>query len=330
MAAVAAVAVAGACDASPVAASVNGVAIKQTALNQLLRLETANTAYVSSINRAAAANGGGISVTGDAPNTLSTRFSSGILSTVIQAEAVHQRLQSGPGLPGPAERAATRAVDQALFGSLWLSFPPAFRDIQVTQDAEHAALEPATAAPATLRSAYTSAQRFFFAQVCTRTIAVSVLAPDGSLDRAASLGQARNLAAQYNLTHTTPALKPALGTPSGGVVACYDGAGLEAQGAAGFNQVLALAPGQAAAPEATGFGYRVLAVDSRQVLPFDLAAQKALALGIAQVRGSADPALAAVVSAARVTVDPQYGTWDPRNGAVIPASPLGANSSSTP
>ncbi|MCU4187080.1 hypothetical protein K6U06_22135 [Acidiferrimicrobium sp. IK] len=322
--------VAGACDTSPVAASVNGAVIKQTALDLELRLQTSNKAYVASIDRAAAQSGNSISVTGDAPGTYSTRFVAGVLSTMIQALAIHQHLAATGQLPGPEQLAAARSVDEALFGSTWLSFPQAFRDTQVAQDAEHAAIEPAPTDTSTLRSAYQSVQKYFFSQVCVRSISVSVLNSDGTLNQGASLGQANQIVNQYNLAHSDPSLGTVLGRPSGGVVTCYDGQGLELQGAALFNQVLALAPGTAAQPQQTAYGYHITAVDSRTFQPFDAVTQKALALGIAQAQGAADPALGSVVAPAKVSVNPAYGTWDGRTGSVTAPSPLGANSSTTP
>ena len=315
-----------ACNTSPVAASVNGSEIKETALNLLVRLQASNRPYVASIDRAAAANSGGVTVTGDAPGTYSTKFVSGVLSTMIQALAVHQHLAATGRLPGAEQLAAARSVDEALFGSVWLSFPQAFRDTQVAQDAEHAAIEPAPTNLAQLRSAYQSVSKYFFSQVCVRSISVAVTRPDGSLNDSASLGSADQIVNQYNLVHADPSLRAALGRPAGGVVTCYDGLGLEKQGQAFFDQVLALAPGTAAKPQKTAFGYQVLAVDSRRPLPFDTATQKALALGIAQAQGASDPALGAVVGPAHVTVDPRYGTWDRSTGSVTPPSPLGANS----
>ncbi len=310
--------VAGACDTSPVAASVNGAQIKETALNLELRLQTSNKAYVASIDRAATSNNS-ISVVGDAPGTYSTRFAAGVLSTMIQALAVHQRLAATGRLPGAEQLAAARAVDEALFGSLWLSFPQAFRDTQVAQDAEHAVIEPAPTNIAMLRNAYQSVSKYFFSQVCVRSISVAVRSSGGSLDRAASFTTANRIVRRYDL-----------GQRSGGAVTCYTGAGLELQGASLFDQVLALAPGTAAAPQATSFGYQVVAVDSRRPMAFDAVVQKALALGIAQAQGAADPALAAVVGPAHVTVDPAYGTWDPSTASISAPSPLGANSSNNP
>lgn len=319
--------VAGACDASPVAASVNGAVIKQTALDLELRLQASNKTYVASIDRAAATSGNSISVTGDAPGTYSTRFVAGVLSTMVQALAVHQRLAATGRLPGAAQLAAARAVDEALFGSTWLSFPQAFRDTQVAQDAEHAAIEPAPTGPVTLRAAYQAVVKYFFSNVCVRSISVAVHAADGSLDRAASRTSADQLVSRYNRSHGNPGLTASPAQSFGGNVSCYTGDGLEQQGAALFAQVLALAPGTAATPKATAYGYEVTAVDSRQVQPFDAATEKALALGIAQAQGASDPALGAVVGAAHVSIGPSYGKWDPATGSITVPSPLGANSS---
>jgi hypothetical protein len=311
---------AGACDTSPVAASVNGQQIKQTALNLQVRLQTANKAYVARIDQNAAANAGNISVTGDAPGTYSTRFVAGVLTGMIQSAAVHQRLASTGRLPGSAQLAAARALDQALFGSTWFGFPQAFRDQQVEQDAEHAQIEPDPTNVSSLQSAYGQVRPYLFSQVCTRTIAVTVRAADGSVDFPASLAAARTVVARFGLSPDSV----------GGDVACYDGAGLESQGAAFFNQVLVLAPGHAAAPQRTSFGYQVVAVDSRRTLPLDDAVRRAIALAIAQLQASADPAVTSLARSARVTVDPAYGTWSSRTVSVTAPSPLGANSTTTP
>jgi hypothetical protein len=93
-----------------------------------------------------------------------------------------------------------------------------------------------------------------------------------------------------------------------------------------FDQVLKLAPGQAAQPQQTSFGYQVVEVDSRLEQPYGPAVEEALALGVTQAQNSADRAYDAIVSHAKVHVDPQYGTWNHKDLAVVPSSPLGANS----
>lgn len=316
------------CDTSPVAASVNGAEIKQTALNQEVRLETANRAYVDAVDRVAAANGSTYSVVGDAPGALSSRFVDGVLTTLIDARAVHQHLAATRQGPSPEAYAAARAVDEALFGRLWLSFPAGFRDQQVAQDAEHAAIEPPPPAVelAQLRRPYQGTQQYFFAQVCVRTVAVTVDGPDGTLDRQASYARAATIADDYNTAADAGPGAAVTTPPQAGQVACYSGAALEAQGPELFTRVLALAPGHAAPPVPTGYGDSVTEVASRTTLPLDPTVARALALGITEAQGGADPALQQVVAAAHVTVDPQYGSWDPRSLQVVASSPLGASS----
>jgi hypothetical protein len=312
------------CDTSPVAASVNGSEIKQTALNEQIRLETANKAYVDAFDRAVGSSQSGYTIQGDAPGTFSARFVAQVLGTMIAAEAVRQELASEGRQPSAAQLAAARSVDEILFGSLWLSFPQAFRDTQVADDADHALVEaaPSATVSADLVEAYQQYRKYFFSDVCVRTIAV---ASDGG---AASAGydRAEAITQQFNSEAASPALKAEEGTPQGGEVTCYDGASLEDQGAAMFDQVLKLAPGQAAQPQQTSFGYQVVEVDSRLEQPYGPAVEEALALGVTQAQNSADRAYDAIVSHAKVHVDPQYGTWNHKDLAVVPSSPLGANS----
>ncbi|HET9689945.1 MAG TPA: hypothetical protein VFP61_02240 [Acidimicrobiales bacterium] len=310
---------AGACDTSPVAASVNGAEIKQTALNTELRRTTANRPYVAAFDRQLGQQGQGFTVGGDAPQTLSTTFVSDVLTSMIGALAVHQHLQATGHEPSAAQLTAARSVDEAELQSLWLGFPQAYRDTQTFDDAERAAVVTAvpSAATAIIDQVYKAYQQYFFSSVCVRTVDVAVTRDDGSLDRAASDDQAQRLVDAVN----------GGGAPTGGQVACYDPAGLEGLGPTLFSTVLGLAPGHAAQPQETDTGARVIEVDSRLMQPVDSpAVQRAIYVGLEQSQGAQDRDYQAVVARAHVTVDPQYGSWNQAHLAVQPPSPLGANS----
>ena len=311
---------AAACDTSPVAASVNGVQIKQTALNSQLRLTTANRPYVEAFDRQAASQGQDLSIVGDAPQTLSTAYVSGVLTSMIDALAVHQHLVATGAEPSAAQRRASRSVDEAELQQLWFGFPEAYRDTQSLADAERASVVdnvPPAVVPI-IQQVYGQYSRYFFASVCVRTIDVAV-SNDGTTDRTASDIRAQQVVADFN--------DPGRTKPQGGQVACYDPAGLEAQGPTLFSTVLALAPGKAAPPVRTSFGDRVVEVDSRTMQPVgDPAVQRAIYVGLEQSQGAVDAGYQAVVAKAHVTVDPQYGMWDQTHLTVQAPSPLGANS----
>ncbi len=205
---------ASACDTSPYAARVNSQVIRETALNAELRAWAGNSAYVSAFNSANSTSG--LTVAGDAPGTYSTTWVAGILTGMIDANVVRQRVVATDQPPTSASQAAARSVNEiSQIG--WDSFSPAFRDVLVQRLADEAVLTPATVPQSSLLAAYNQYKQYFFLQLCM------------SQASAFSATQAASIAAQ--------------GVPHG-VLSCYDQVQFEAQPSAFQSAVLPLAVGQ--------------------------------------------------------------------------------------
>jgi hypothetical protein len=301
------------CDSSPPAATVNGQVIKQTTLQAELRELASNKSYVAAVDQAAA-QGGGTTVNGLSPASYSSAFAAGVLDQMVENTAIHRYLQAHNDLPSPSALAAARGVEEVGEGAYWQGFPAPIRDEFVAALAGRALIEPRPSSPADARSAFISHQANFFSRVCTRQITVSIRSPNGQIDLAASKDRANHIEGDINSGGTTAG--------SGGSVTCYTQPELENQSQAFFNTVVGLAPGRAAPPDETGYGYNVVAVDSRQLQAFtpDTAAVLTFVLN-SNAQNGYTPALVRVLQAAKVSVNPAFGTWNPSQ-LTVQASPV--------
>lgn len=271
-----------ACDASPYAANVNGQTISQLALKNQLKDWSSNRAWVTSFDSAnSQQNGGsGTTVTGTGgPGTYSSTFVADILDNMVQVNLIHQHLEATRNLPTPDEVVASRAVNEFLRADYWDQFPPSLRSFLVDQLAEQAPLTPVSGDSATLRSAYSQIQPYFFTQLCV--IEASVF------DRAA----AHQIA-------SVPDLR--------GAKLCFTQTTFEEQSEVFQKAVANLAVGDTSPPIATSFGSQVVRLVSRQSPGFTGGVQRVLSVATAS---SVPPAVTKLIDSAHVKVNPAYGTW---------------------
>jgi hypothetical protein len=299
--------VASACDSSPYAANVNSRTIRQTSLNAELRALASAPAYVTAVDQAAAQQGNSTTVVGSAPGTYNTTWVTGVLENMVVASALHQHLVATNNLPGPDMLAAARSVDAARYGVIWYQFPASLRDTQTQRDAEHAMVETTSVDATTLARTYQANQKYFFTQVCTHQIAITATNPDGSVNYPDSLAQATDAVGRINT---------GIGG-AGGAVVCYTQPQLETQPVSFITTVMGLAPGRAAAPIKTSFGYQVIAVDSRNLLGLTPAVQRALSVALSAGQVTDTP-LIRLLTAAHVSINPQYGLWSPKTVGISP------------
>ncbi|MDQ6783571.1 MAG: hypothetical protein M3063_09050 [Actinomycetota bacterium] len=292
------------CDASPFAATVNGQVIKQTTLQLELRGRAANKAYVNAVDQASSQSGGA-TVAGLSSASYSAGFAAGVLDQVVEDTAIHQYLVAQRALPSASALAAARGVEEIGAGAYWQGFPATIRDEFVSALADRSVIEPLPTSTGNEQSAFSSHQANFFSRVCTRQLTVSVPAPNGGVDFTASKDKAEQIVSDFNGGTLA-------GATRGGFRRCYTQAQLEAQSQSLFNEVLGLAPGQAAAPQRTGNGYNVLAVDSRVLQPFTPGTALVLAFALnSSNQNGYTPALVRVLGVATVKVNPAFGTWNP-------------------
>lgn len=270
-----------ACDVSPYAARVNSQVIRETALNAELRAWAGNRAYVSAFD---SANGsGGVSVVGDAPGTYNNEWVSSILTGMVTGSVVHQRLQSTGRNVSQTGLQAARAVSEiSQIG--WTSFPPSFRNTLVTRLAEDALITPPLAQLAqTVGQVYDQYKPYFFSRVCVLQ------------EAAFSRGQASVISANGQIT---------------GQPVCYSQAALEDQPADLRRTVMGLAVGDVSSPLQTPYGYLVMKVTSRDVIALTPELQRTISVAIINAQGAANDTVNALLTRARVKVNPAYGSWN--------------------
>ena len=281
-----------ACDTSPVAATVNGQDIKQSALNHELAAWAGNRQYVTSVD----ANSQGATVEGQGTGTYSNVWVSNILNGMIVASAVHQHLAAIGGLPDAATLAATRSVLQKGFVG-WFGISASFRQTLTQRFADEAAIratDPAGTAPAIpadyVSLAYNEYKVYFFTSVC-------VIQAEAQ-------------------SQTDAQAEAAAGLPSTEPQTCYDQAQFEDQPDAFRTAVLNTAVGKVAPVVPTAYGFQVVQVASRAEQGFSPEVQNVLAWVISmssQLNLPPDPGIAAAVNQARVHLNQAYGTWKAPN-----------------
>lgn len=284
---------ASACDTSPYAASVNSHVIRQTALNSELRAWAGNAPYVNAFDNA---NGsGGVTVVGDAPGTYNNAWVSSILTGMVTAEAVHQRLVATNRHVTRVGTEAARAVSEiSQIG--WTSFPPSFRDTLVNRLAEAALITPQVVNSQTIDRVYQQYKPYFFSRVCVLE------------------ASAFNLQAARRLS----GLKKISGSP-----VCYGQADLESEAADLRASIMALEPGRVSQPVKTPYGFLVVQVTSRDVLRLSTELKKTISVAILNAQGAPNDTINALVARAKVKVNPAYGTWG--GSRVVPPKAPGSS-----
>ncbi len=277
-----------ACDASPFAATVNGHVITVNSLNHQLAAWTSNKTWVRGFDAASspAQGGDGTTVAGTGgPGTYNSKFVGEVLATLIQVEAVHQRLASTGRLSGQDEVVASRAINEYLRGEYWGQFPQQVRDFFVERLADWGVLAQAPLDPSSLQGPFGEIQPYLFASVCVLQ------------------GSAPNQDAAAAMIFTRKVT---------GAEVCFDQVGLEAQPPAYQNAVRRLVNrGDISSAIKTSYGYQVLQLTKRVTPGLSPAVQRVITAA-----ENPPTEVNSIVSSAHVQVNPRYGTW--ANGQVSP------------
>ena len=194
------------CSASPPAATVNGQVITQGQLDQWLEGWSSSPAYVQAFQAAsaqesqeAAAQGQqeptfSVQGTGSGPGDYGLVWTTGRLSLLVSATALHQYLERRGEAPSGLEVAAAWASEYAAHPQVWQQLPAALRSEVADQDAEHALIEPKLSNKSEDETLYKEDSSLFWTQVCLRTVEVTVPGPANSVNMAASRKQADEIA----------------------------------------------------------------------------------------------------------------------------------------
>ncbi len=241
-------------------------------------------------------------------------WTTGRLSLLVTASALHQYLERRGEAPSGLEVATAWASEYAASPQVWQQLPAALRSEVAEQDAEHALVEPKSSDMAGDHELYKDDSSYFWTEVCLRTVDVTVGGPGGSVDMAASRKQADEIAGE--LSGTLPLSSGPQVTS--GALYCLSPERLIEQAPSFRNEVGALKAGQAVAlPES--YGYQVVQVRSRASVPFDDQTAADIEVVASQSGGQTpawpvvgegtDRSLIKVLKTAKVQVNPLYGSW---------------------
>lgn len=277
-----------ACDASPYAASVNGQVISVNSLNHQLSSFTSNAQFVQGFDasNSTSQGGDGTTVVGSGGHgTYSSTFVAQVLSALIATAAVHQHLVAAGTLPGQDEMVASTAVNEYLRSAYWQQFPQNVKSFFIQTLADQSVLTPLPTDTSSLVTPYQDIQPYLFSNVCV------------SQASAFSADQAQQIIASKTVT---------------GAVVCYDQSQLEAQPQAFQTAVRNLVNvGDISSAIKTSYGYQILQLTRR-----DTPGPSAGVLRVIVAAEQPPSAVNGIVGAARVKVNPQYGSWS--RGQVTP------------
>jgi len=322
------------------AAIVNGTGISEQAL--LDNLEA--LAGTDELRRAIESQG--VTVYGPTRGSYDVGFAGQVLSSMIIDELVAQELAARGLEPGDEDRAEAERQYQEGFGQLATALPQDFAARQVEALANRAALGRALAAdqpqgpptPEEIRAYYDDnidaiTERAGGDFACTSHILVAFGDPSAQTGApaeptpeqdAAARAEAEALLARLRAGEDFAALAAEAsddpGSASqGGDLGCNPpGSGF----VAAFEEAVYAQPvGEVGEPVRTEFGYHLILVRSRGVLPFEEVEQDIAQLLEQERAGGSEAALQGwlrqVTTTAGIEVDPRWGRWDPDEARVV-------------
>lgn len=332
---------AGGCgSAAAYAAKVNGTVIARSALNDELKSIEANKPYVQAFDQ----QGSPRPIEGQSPGTFNSAFVANLLTERIEYALIHQELQHRKALPGTADLTTAKAeVAQRLTdpsnpqgGSLLNGFPRGYQDTLVARQADVDALRMALGhvdlSNAALQAYYQAHQDQYINQVCVRHILIAIKDASGNLDLNASKAKAQDLKKQLDggadfgaLAKANSADNQGAGGGSaakGGDLGCLTSQQLQSL-VPEFTQAVGQLPvNKVSDPVQTQFGFHLIEVTSRTPEPFDATVaadvrQQLLAPAAQQFTSL----LSNLLASAKVSVNPEYGTFVPKGDTAKGISP---------
>jgi hypothetical protein len=302
------------------AAVVNGSVISQKTVNQELADVAANTKYVTAV----AQQGPPGPVTGTSSGTYNKPFVAYILDQEIRIEIIRQRLAASQALPSPTEvTAAKTEVTNADTSGFLAGFPARYQNLQFIRQADvdaFVATVTADLTPDAVNQYYQAHQSDYSTEACVRHILIADKDSSGQLDYAASLADAKKIKSLLDAGGDFAALAKQYsqdnqgttgGTAAqGGVVAgtaadgCNTTSDLQLLAPEFAQAVVTLPVNQVSAPVKTQFGYHLIEVTKRVVAPLDSTLTADIHQRVAGDR------LNQLVAAARVKVNPEFGSFD--------------------
>ena len=307
------------CGTAPYAATVNGEAISVQELAAHARDWASSPAFVKYqdsqfLAQEAQAQAQGqtnvpnntVEGNGTGPNVYGMYWTTLQLSNMITAVAVRQYLAARSDLPSTTQVAAAWSAEWADNPTIWSEVGQAARTDGATYDAYRAQLLPLSDAKADAQF-YAAHRAYFWTSVCLLEDDVAVSGRGGTVDMAASRTQAEQVAAQLTANPSAPP-----GSVSGGSRYCLSPEQLLARRAGFEAKINSLAPGHVALMR-ENWGYRVVLLTSRSQIPYSRAIagdiEVVTTAGGAQGQPNSEPRVISVLKAARVRVNPAFGSW---------------------
>ena len=307
------------CGTAPYAATVNGEAISVQELAAEARHWASSPAFVKYqdaqfLAQEAQAQAQGqtnvpnntVEGNGTGPNVYGMYWTTLQLSDMITAVALHQYLAARSNLPTTTQVAAAWSAEWANDPTIWSEVGQAARTSGATYDAYRAQVLPLGNAKADAQF-YAAHKAYFWTSVCLLEDDVAVSGRGGTVNMAASRSQAEHVAAQLTANPSAP---PA--SVSGGSRYCLSPEQLLERRAGFEAKVNSLAPGHVALLR-ENWGYRVLLVTSRSQIPYSRAIagdiEVVTTAGGAQGQPNSESRIIGVLKAARVRVNPAFGSW---------------------
>jgi foldase protein PrsA len=307
-----AIAVSSCSTTNPDAATVNGVHIKRTAFEADMNTLANNDGYKKA-NEAAAAQGAP-ALAGATTGSISSDFAGVQLGNLVLLELVHAELAKRNVVPDATQVTKGEEVAQGILAvgdpTVWTSLPQALRTKYSQKGADYLALQqeltPKT--DADLIPIFASVQDQL--PLCVSHILVATESDAATVE--AELKDGKAFADVAKARSIDPGSKDSGGSlldPQSG--SCPTAASLDPDFVAGAK---AAKEGEPTAPIKTQFGYHIIKLD--KPLPTIESLRDNL------ITYGGQQALKAFITKARteaaVTIDPHYGTWDVKNGGIVP------------
>lgn len=309
------------------AATVNGTEISQKTLVDELEAIAANASYASQVESSS-----GTKVHGSSGDSFDPTFVALVLGRQIAFQLVGDEVVKRK-LPITADvRDAARTdlynqmgnQDPAKGKTVFEAFPKAYQDQLLGWNADVLTLQAALADQPPATDA--SEQKYYddhvadFVQVCAAHILVDTADKASALKAQLDAGADFATLAAANSSDTGSA-------PKGGDLGCAGKGSYVKE----FEDAALAAPiGQVVGPVQTQFGFHLIKVSSRDTPPFDQVKDQVVKAMSDAVSSAFSDYFKQAISAAKVTVNAKYGTWDEATGQVTPPASSASTTTTVP
>ncbi|MEO7555615.1 MAG: peptidyl-prolyl cis-trans isomerase [Acidimicrobiales bacterium] len=311
------------------AATVNGAAIPAQAVVDELDAISGNAAYLSALSKSEEQQGR--KVQGATPGSFDTAFATVTLREqiyfrLLRDEVAKQHLVADAPCTDAARNEVYSRVgfsDPAAGKATFEQFPQAYQATLVERYSDLLVLQAHLANQACVADdaakAYYDAHTTEFEQVCGSVIIVA--------DQAAATAATARLDAGEAFAAVATAVSGDKSAAQGGDIGCKTKGELSAEAIPPFFDTPI---GRVSAPTALTSGVVIVKVDSHKQASLDDVRQQASELAATEASSAFQSFIQQAVTAANITVDTRYGTWDAQTGDIVRPPLAGDTSTSVP